>query len=76
VVVSRGDLEANREKAKERGIEFPVVIQNGWRVSKQYGIFATPIAFLIDEDGVIAAKVAKGREEILQLAEAGSPALV
>jgi peroxiredoxin len=76
VAVSRGDLEANRRKAEEQGIEFPVVLQNGWRVSKQYGIFATPVAFLIDEKGVIAARVAKGREEILQLAEAGSPALV
>jgi peroxiredoxin len=76
VAVSRGELEANRRKAEDRGIEFPVVIQNGWRVSKQYGIFATPVAFLIDEDGLIAAKVAKGREEILQLAGAGSPALV
>jgi hypothetical protein len=52
------------------------VIQDGWRVSKQYGIFATPVAFLIDENGLIAAKVARGREEILRLAEAGSPALV
>jgi peroxiredoxin len=76
MAVSRGDLEANRRKAEEQGIEFPVVLQNGWRVSKQYGIFATPVAFLIDEKGVIATRVAKGREEILQLAEAGSPALV
>jgi peroxiredoxin len=76
VAVSRGELEANRRKAEEGDIAFPVVIQNGWRVSKQYGIFATPVAFLIDEKGVIAARVAKGREEILQLAAAGSPALV
>jgi peroxiredoxin len=76
VAVSRGELEENRRKAVEHAVDFPVVIQNGWRVSKQYGIFATPVAFLIDENGVIAAKVAKGREEILELAEAASLARV
>jgi peroxiredoxin len=72
LAVSRGELEENLRKADEHAIDFPVVIQNGWRLSKQYGIFATPVAFLIDENGVIAAKVAKGRDEILRLANAGS----
>jgi peroxiredoxin len=76
VAVSRGELEENRRKAEEHAVDFPVVIQNGWRVSKQYGIFATPVAFLIDENGVIAANVAKGRAEIMGLAEAGSLARV
>jgi peroxiredoxin len=76
VAVSRGELEENRRKADEHAVDFPVVIQNGWRVSKQYGIFATPVAFLIDENGVIATNVAKGRDEILELAEAGALAPV
>jgi peroxiredoxin len=71
LMVSRGELEENRRKAAEHAIEFPVVIQRGWRLSKQYGIFGTPIAFLVDERGVIARDVARGGPEILRLAHEG-----
>ena len=67
-MISRGSAEENRLKAAEQGIEFPVLIQPGWRVSKQYGIFATPVAFLVDEEGVIVHDVAQGEEQILALA--------
>jgi peroxiredoxin len=69
IVVSRGGFEANRRKSAEHGIEFPVVIQPGWKLSKKYGIFATPVAFLVDEKGMIARDVARGGPEILRLAE-------
>jgi peroxiredoxin len=68
LLVGRGDLEANREKRERYGIEFPVVLQHRWRLSRDYGIFATPVAFLIGRDGVIAADVAQGQNEILALA--------
>jgi peroxiredoxin len=74
VMVSRGDADANLAKAEEHGFEFPVVLQPGWRISKDYGIFATPVAFLIDESGAVAAEVAKGPDEILSLARAGMTA--
>ena len=41
-MVSRGELEENRRKAEASAVEFPVVLQPGWKLSKQYGIFATP----------------------------------
>jgi peroxiredoxin len=69
IMVSRGGLEENRRKAEAFGVEFPVVLQSGWKLSKKYGIFATPVAFLIDEDGVIERDVARGPSEILSLAE-------
>jgi peroxiredoxin len=68
LLISRGGAEENRTKAEAAGVEFPVVIQSGWRVSKQYGIFATPVAFLVDAEGVIARDVARGPDEILELA--------
>jgi peroxiredoxin len=71
VMVVRGDLEENRFKAQEHGFEFPVVLQEHWRLSKAYGIFATPVAFLIDEDGVIVRNVAQGVDETLALAREG-----
>ena len=44
------------------------MLQPGWRLSKEYGIFATPVAFLIDEEGVIERDVVRGPNEILALA--------
>jgi hypothetical protein len=44
------------------------VLQDKWKLSKEYGIFATPVAFLIAENGVIARDVAVGKEAILALA--------
>jgi peroxiredoxin len=71
VMVGRGDVEENRRKADEHGFEFPVVLQDRWRLSKEYGIFATPVGFLIDEQGVILRDVGTGADEILALAREG-----
>jgi peroxiredoxin len=68
VMVTRGGVAENRRKAAEHTVEFPVAIQPGWRVSKQYGIFATPVGFLLDENGIIECAVAKGGPEIFALA--------
>jgi peroxiredoxin len=68
VMVGRGDAEENRKKARQNGFEFPVVLQKNRELSKQYGIFATPVAFLINEEGVIARDVAAGADAILELA--------
>ncbi len=68
IMVGRGDIEENRRKAQEHGLEFPVVLQRKWEVSRQYGIFGTPVAFLVGEDGVIKNNVAMGTDEILELA--------
>ncbi|HXW93864.1 MAG TPA: TlpA disulfide reductase family protein, partial [Terriglobales bacterium] len=68
LLVGRGNAEENRRKAAKFGIKFPVVLQEQWKLSKEYGIFATPVAFLIDEKGIIARDVAVGRDAILALA--------
>ena len=67
IYVGRGDAQENRRKAEEHGFGFPVVLQKRWELSKQYGIFATPVAFWIDAEGVIAQPVAQGGAEILAL---------
>jgi peroxiredoxin len=69
LLISRGELEENRRKVQANGIHLPVGIQPGWRVSREYGIFFTPVAFLVDEEGLIAREVAKGPEEIVALYE-------
>jgi len=66
-MISRGEPKENRAKVKEHGLTFPVVLQQQWEISRRYSMFATPIAYLIDEAGVIAHKVAVGTDAILEL---------
>jgi len=51
------------------GMDFPVVVQDHWKLSKEYGIFATPVAFLIDRNGTVARDVARGVDQVLELGE-------
>jgi peroxiredoxin len=69
VMVGRGDAAENRRKAEEHRISFPVVLQDKWKLSKEYGIFTTPVAFLIGEDGLIRKDVAVGVDAIKILAQ-------
>ncbi len=67
LMISRRNAEATRVKAEELGLSFPIVVQKQWEVSMQYGMFATPIGYLIDEQGVLLSDVAVGMEPILAL---------
>ena len=69
LMISRRDPAATRAKAASLGLSFPIVMQKQWEVSLQYGMFATPIAYLIDEQGILLSDVAVGVEPILTLAE-------
>lgn len=69
IMISRGEIEENKRKAKAFGYSFPVLLQNGWEISKEYAMFATPIGYLIDADGIIVKDVAQGNEAILALAD-------
>jgi len=71
VMVGRGDREKNRQKVQQYEIEFPVALQDRWKLSKQYGTFATPAAFLIGQDGVLMRNVATGADAIMKLAREG-----
>jgi hypothetical protein len=42
-------------------------LQQHWEISRRYAMFATPIAYLIDEAGIIAQEVAVGKDAILNL---------
>ena len=66
-MISRGEPKENRAKVKEHKLTFPVVLQQRWEISRLYAMFATPMAYLIDEAGVIAHDVAVGVEPIQSL---------
>ncbi len=67
LMISKGESKENREKVKEHGLTFPIVLQQQWEISRRYAMFATPIAYLIDEEGLIAENVAVGTEAIVDL---------
>jgi methylamine dehydrogenase accessory protein MauD len=65
VVVNNGEGDETRQWAAEVGVRFPVLAQEKYSLSKRYQVFATPFAFLIDEQGVIASKGIVGTREHL-----------
>jgi peroxiredoxin len=67
VMISKGEAKENRAKVKEHGLTFPIVLQQQWEISRRYAMFATPIAYLIDEQGVIVHEVAVGTDAIQNL---------
>jgi peroxiredoxin len=67
VMISNGEPDENRAKVKKHGLTFVVVLQQGWAASRDYAIFATPAAYLIDENGVITNDVAIGVEATVNL---------
>jgi hypothetical protein len=46
-----------------------MALQRFWEVSRDFDLVATPVAFLIDECGIVSAAAAIGEEAILTLAE-------
>jgi methylamine dehydrogenase accessory protein MauD len=56
LVVNNGAPDETRKWAGEVEARFPVLAQEKYSVSKRYEVYATPFAFLIDEQGVIASK--------------------
>jgi peroxiredoxin len=75
VMISKGEPKENRAKVKEHCLTFPVVLQQQWEISRQYAMFATPIAYFIDDAGLIVYDVAVGTGAIVELmTKAGSQA--
>ena len=56
LVVNNGALGTTGQWAAQVGACFPVLVQEHFSLSKRYEVFATPFAFLIDENGVIRAR--------------------
>ncbi len=56
VVINNGDPEATRKWTADVKARFPVLQQEKFSVSRRYEMYATPFAFLIDPQGIIASK--------------------
>ena len=56
LVVNRGRVEETRKWAAKAGARCPVLAQEGLDLARRYEVFATPFAFLVNEQGVIVSK--------------------
>lgn len=65
LVVNNGDPDETRAWADEVNARFPVLAQENWTLSKRYKVFATPFAFLIDEQGVVTSRGVAGSRQYL-----------
>lgn len=74
LVVNNGDVEATRKVAEEAHAKFPILVQEGFRISRLYEVFATPFAFLIDEHGVVASQGIVTNKQYVHFVLASSPA--
>jgi methylamine dehydrogenase accessory protein MauD len=65
LVVNNGEPEETRQWAEEVGARFPVLVQEKFSVAKRYEVFATPFAFLINEQGIVASNGIVGSVQYL-----------
>jgi methylamine dehydrogenase accessory protein MauD len=65
LVVNNASADETRAWAADVKACFPVLTQDKWEISKQYEVFATPFAFVIDENGVVASKGLVGTRKYL-----------
>jgi peroxiredoxin len=55
LVVNNGEPDETRTWAAEIYARFPILLQAKFSIAKRYEIFATPFAFVIDEQGLIVS---------------------
>ena len=65
LVVNNGDAASTRKWMDDVKPRFPVLMQEAFSISKRYEVFATPFAFLIDEDGIVRSKGVAGSRQYL-----------
>ena len=64
LVVSTGGAEMNQAL----GLRSPVLLDEGFTIGPRFGIHGTPMAVLVDAEGMIASEVAAGAPAVLELA--------
>jgi peroxiredoxin len=74
MLVSTGSLEENRRLIERTSFKGTVLIQEEMEVGELFQVPATPMAYLVDEDGRTASPLASGRSAILHIASgSGQP---
>jgi thiol-disulfide isomerase/thioredoxin len=63
VVFSEGDLAEH----KEFGLKSPIILEEGYKTAEGFGMFGTPSAVLVNENGKIISETATGAPGIWSL---------
>jgi hypothetical protein len=63
LVFSEGDAEEHREL----GLKSPVILDEGYKTAEKFGMFGTPSAVLVNENGKIVSETATGAGNIWAL---------
>lgn len=63
IVFSEGEAEAHREI----GLKSPIILDEGYKTSEKFGMFGTPSAVLVNENGRIVSETAVGAGNIWAL---------
>ncbi len=72
LVVNNAAPDKTRAWASEVAARFPVLAQENHALSKRFQAFATPFAFLIDEQGIITSKGLAGSRQHLNFVLSGA----
>ena len=67
LIISTGDLEANRQLFNQHKVACPVLLQKEMEVATAYKANGTPTGYLINSEGKIASELAVGGEALLAL---------
>lgn len=74
ILVSTGPADAQRHLFGETSPPYTVLLQEEMELGALFEVHATPLAYLVDEDGQTASPLVAGRHAILGLAVSGAPA--
>jgi methylamine dehydrogenase accessory protein MauD len=72
LVINNANIDQTRAWAREAGARFLVLAQEKYAVSKRFEAYATPFAFLIDEQGIIRSKGIAGSKQHLNFVLSGA----
>jgi len=68
LLLAQGEARPNLEGAAEHGLKCPILLMTGREEAGAFQQEGTPVAYLLDEQGRVAAPVARGAERVLALA--------
>jgi len=72
LVVNRGNLAETSAWATKTGARCPVLAQEGLDLARRYEVFATPFAFLVNEQGVVVSKGIVGNPRHIRFVLSGA----
>ena len=73
LAINSAQPSGSRDWATQVGAGFPVLVQERLEISKKYQVFATPFAFVIDENGlIISSGIISSRQQVRYLLDAAA----